>query len=648
MKRIFFLLLLLIPHFTKAVSLDSIQKVLPNMPADTNKVYLLNKAFELSRGTDPSAAEKYIKDAIELAEKLHFDNGMMTTYRNYAVFLNILGKPDDAAAYFNKGLALAKSKNNKKRMGSYAMSIGTMYYDKGDYKTALENFIQSLKWREEANDTAGIADTYIWLGIIHDKGLKQPAKAISYYRSAMEKYRQKGDEASMSYAYTNIGNAYYGTREYDSALIYLDKALEIKKKAGDPAQMANIYNNIANVYTDLRDYDKALDFYKQSLTFRQQGGDEEGVATSYINIGAVLMHQRKYKEGNDYLLKALDVSLKRNFTEGILTIYQALGQSNAAMGDYKKAYVYDTLYAHYKDSAFTVENNRQMVDMQTKYETEKKDLEIQKKSLLLSNATLEISKKRVQVGILIGAIIVLLILGYLFYNRYKLKKQRELDAEMIKQQELRTKAIIEAEEKERIRIAKDLHDGVGQQLAAVKMNLSAFEEKVDRDMETQDRYKGLINMVDDAVKEVRSISHNMMPNALIRFGLATAVREFIDKIAATGLLKIDLQIVGLSERLENTTETVLYRVLQETVSNIIKHAQASKVSIQLIREGGELTMMIEDNGKGFDASKLNDFAGIGLKNIISRVEYLNGRVDFDSYPGKGTTVIVDLSVANKE
>jgi signal transduction histidine kinase len=151
-------------------------------------------------------------------------------------------------------------------------------------------------------------------------------------------------------------------------------------------------------------------------------------------------------------------------------------------------------------------------------------------------------------------------------------------------------------------------------------------------------------MVDDAVREVRSVSHNMMPNALIRFGLAKAVREFIDKIAATGALKVDLQIVGLNDRLESTTETVLYRVMQETVSNIIKHAAATTISIQLIKDDESLTMMIEDNGKGFDTKKISEFGGIGLKNIISRVEYLNGTVDFDSFPGRGTTVIVELDL----
>jgi two-component system NarL family sensor kinase len=148
--------------------------------------------------------------------------------------------------------------------------------------------------------------------------------------------------------------------------------------------------------------------------------------------------------------------------------------------------------------------------------------------------------------------------------------------------------------------------------------------------------------VDEAVKEVRSISHNMMPNALIRSGLSTALREFINKISSTGALKIDLEIIGLNERMESTTETVLYRVLQECISNIVKHAKASKIGIQLVKHTTSLNLIIEDNGVGFDSSKINDFTGIGLKNIISRVQFLNGNVEFDSFPGNGTTVVIDI------
>ena len=138
------------------------------------------------------------------------------------------------------------------------------------------------------------------------------------------------------------------------------------------------------------------------------------------------------------------------------------------------------------------------------------------------------------------------------------------------------------------------------------------------------------------------MSHNMMPNTLIKLGLASAIKEFITKIGNVPNLKIDLEIVGLDQRLEENTETTLYRAIQEIVTNIIKHSKANKISIQLIRHDNELSVLIEDNGIGFDTSKINEFEGIGLKNIISRVEFVNGTVNFDSTPGKGTTVVIDV------
>src|SRR5262249_53141444 len=146
------------------------------------------------------------------------------------------------------------------------------------------------------------------------------------------------------------------------------------------------------------------------------------------------------------------------------------------------------------------------------------------------------------------------------------------DAEIAMQKEMRTKAIIEAEEKERRRIAQDLHDGVGQILSAAKLNLSSFSSKITlKTDEERDALKNAVELIDDSVKEVRAVSHNMMPNTLIKLGLASAVREFITKIGNIPNLKVDLEIVGLDKRLSEQIETVLYRVTQEIVNNIIKH-----------------------------------------------------------------------------
>ena len=152
-----------------------------------------------------------------------------------------------------------------------------------------------------------------------------------------------------------------------------------------------------------------------------------------------------------------------------------------------------------------------------------------------------------------------------------------------------------------------------------------------------------LEIIDESVKEVRAVSHSMMPNALLKLGLGVAVREFLNRISSTDKLKIELEIHGLNERLESTMETILFRVLQEIVTNIIKHSQATMVTIQITRHDEELTLIVEDNGIGFDITKIKS-EGIGLKNIQSRIEFLNGTVHFDTQPEKGTTVIIEVPI----
>lgn len=212
----------------------------------------------------------------------------------------------------------------------------------------------------------------------------------------------------------------------------------------------------------------------------------------------------------------------------------------------------------------------------------------------------------------------------------------------MKQQDMATRAVIYAEENERKRIAADLHDGVGQMMSAAKMNLSVFENEIPFKNEEQKlSFEKLVSLVDESCREVRSVSHQMMPNALLKSGLASAVKEFIEKIDSR-IIKVSLHTEGLNERVDNNTETVLYRVIQECVNNVLKHSGASHLDISLIKDADGISATIEDNGKGFNSSNKQHFEGIGLKNIISRVTYLKGSIDFDSAPGKGTLVAIHV------
>lgn len=150
-----------------------------------------------------------------------------------------------------------------------------------------------------------------------------------------------------------------------------------------------------------------------------------------------------------------------------------------------------------------------------------------------------------------------------------------------------------------------------------------------------------LDLLEDSIKEIREISHNMMPSSLTKFGLTSALKQFTNKINALGKIEIELQIVGFKERSNEKIELMLYRIVQEIISNIIRHADARKVNIELVRHDAELILIVEDDGKGFDTARTENH-GIGLKNIATRVEYLNGSVNFDSSIGKGTSVVIEI------
>ncbi|RZM15149.1 MAG: sensor histidine kinase, partial [Pedobacter sp.] len=253
---------------------------------------------------------------------------------------------------------------------------------------------------------------------------------------------------------------------------------------------------------------------------------------------------------------------------------------------------------------------------------------------------LQLKERNIIIAVVLSLLILAVLFGLLLYNRYKLKQQQKQNLA----QQQAASAVMSAETNERNRIANELHDGLGQLFSAVKLNLSGISEQLSfKDSHSQEVFYKTMDMVDESCKEVRLISHQMAPNVLLRSGLAAAVRDFISKIDGRRL-KINLDTFGLQERLEQNVEAVLYRVIQESVNNVIKHSGASSLDIQLSKDEDGINAMIEDNGKGFDILDISQSNGIGLKNIKSRVDFLRGNVDFSSRPGQGTLIAIHIPI----
>jgi signal transduction histidine kinase len=351
-----------------------------------------------------------------------------------------------------------------------------------------------------------------------------------------------------------------------------------------------------------------------------------------------MLMQKRNAEAKDYLNLSISLADTTGYKQGKYGAYLLLSDLYKANNEHDKALTALQMAYAIKDKIINETTEGKIAELETVYDKEKKE-----QQLKLQKA--EITRKNYLLWGLVVGIGLLILSGISFYRKRQLQNKMNLQAAVMKQQDLATKAIINAEENERKRIAADLHDGVGQMMSAAKMNLSAFENEIHFNDEFQkNSFERLIALVDESCKEIRSVSHQMMPNALLKSGLASAVKEFLDKID-NRVIKINLYTEGLQERLDSNTETVLYRVIQECVNNVIKHSGADNLDISLIKDADGISTTVEDNGRGFDTTDKQKFEGIGLKNISSRVAFLKGTVDFDSSPGKGTLVAIHVPIA---
>jgi signal transduction histidine kinase len=547
-------------------------------------------------------------------------------------------------AYADSAILLAVKVNNPKAEAESYSLQGVVHKNRGEFEKAITKHLTALGIKEKNQDTMGVAICYNDIGVLY-KVMKNYSKALYYYRRSNELCRSINLGKGIAQTYNNLGTIYSEQGNGDSALFYYKKALAKAEEINNSAAISTACSNIGEYYGNRNDNATALKYFKRCLALDEANGDLYGMMMSYINIGGAFTQQKKFGEALIYYKLAEKLCIENGEKPMLKNLYNSLSVCYANSNDKAKAYDYLLKHIALRDSIEAGEIQKNIVEMETKYQSAKKDLEIEK-----HKAELEASRKALFIRniIIVSVVCIVLLVSlalYQLFRKRQIRQQAELDAELAKQRELRSKAVIEAEEKERIRIAKDLHDGVGQILSAAKMNLDSLQHMIKIEgVEEESAFKNTVSLIDESVREVRAVSHSMMPNTLLKMGLVSAIKEFVTKLQSTPNLKVNLEIVGMEGRIEQEKESVLYRVIQEVISNIIKHAGASTLVLQMVRHEHELNIMIEDNGKGFDVSRIDDFEGIGLKNIMSRVEFINGLVHFDSAPGKGTRVIIDVPV----
>ena len=320
--------------------------------------------------------------------------------------------------------------------------------------------------------------------------------------------------------------------------------------------------------------------------------------------------------------------------------YTVLSYIAARDGDYVTSISAKQKADSIEDASLNEKVLKSTADLEKKYETEKKDNQIK-----LQQA--EIKRKSTLNYILIGGAVALLMVSFLSYRNYrqkqKLQQQRINELETEKKLAA-TEAVLKGEEQERTRLAKDLHDGLGGMLSGIKYSFQTMKGNLIMTPENQQAFERSMDMLDSSIREMRRVAHNMMPEALVKFGLDTALKDFCNDINQSGALNVSYQSIGMEAAvIEQTTAITVYRIVQELINNTMKHAAAKNAIVQVSKTNGILSVTVEDDGKGFDTAVLSQVRGIGWDNIKNRVEFLKGTLDVDSQPGKGTSVHIELN-----
>lgn len=578
-----------------------------------------------------------LKDTLEHITATGGAKEQLAVYKQLAA---LTGTKDfeQSIVYGTKGLAIAKRMGDSVSIGELKNLIGSALYFKGNFDLAANNYYQAIGIFERHNEQLHLANAFNNLAKLYRK-TRELDKAEEYYDNAMRIFKVLGNKGGMEMIWNESGVVFEYRGDYEEAIKRYSKALTIAKETGNEIGVSYAYNNLAGSYALLQNFETSEKYLLEALNVRKKLNDSFSLAINYSDLGALYDSMKLYPKAIEAITESNHIANKLSYPELIAHNYKLLSHIYHQNGEPEKAYTNYILSDNIYDSLLNLEKSAQIEELNTKYQTEKKEQQIALQQL-------EISHRNYIIIAIILILILAVLLAYSYYNRYKTKQEQKLQQEIINQQKLATQAVLEAEEKERARIGQDLHDGVGQIMSAVKINLSTIQSSISfHDEKETVKFENILSLVDESCKEVRSISHTMMPNALLRSGLSSAIRGFINKID-NNIIETNLYTEGLDKRLNTDVETILYRVIQECVNNVIKHAKASRLDISIIKEDHEITATVEDDGIGFDTTDTNNTKGIGLKNIITRIQYLKGTVVYDSQPGKGTLIIINLPYNN--
>lgn len=541
-----------------------------------------------------------------------------------------------ADAQFSKALTMiekTKAGKGKVLKANIIFEYSLMYYKQSDFDKSLEACFDARKLADETGDLKLMAQIDNRIGGIYTV-LRQTDKASDYNKQAYLEAMQTGDKELLSAVLIAYGNFMLHQQDTTEAIRLFTEAFENAKALNLPHNMSTAAYDIAYAYLEMGEYNKALEYSRIAHKWGKAGKNPFDACDGLYKIGLSYYYMEAFDIARDTLTLALEMA--KNIQSKALQhmIYDALNCLEASDGNFEKAYDYFVYFYELSQEILSEKDQQQMNFLEARYKDARKQAEIDK------------LKHRVEKGVtLIVILLLLLILFFAYYryrqrlsNAYRQAKEQEIIKLEQEKQLVATQALLKGETTERVRLSKDLHDGIGGMLSATKLKIANMKGNLTIPEEHVETFNMALNMLDNSIRELRRVAHNLMPESLMKYGLNPALQDFCNSLE-----NVQYHFYGSDRRLDEKFETSVYRIVQELVTNAVKHSGAEQINVQLIVEEDRVSIVVQDNGKGFDAEVVKHSKSGGLQNIRFRVTSFNGHLDISSKPGSGTEITIEFN-----
>ncbi len=689
MYKCLFLISFFLLSLDAAAQLDSLQQQLNNAQGWKDKINAHQGLAAYYASADSSKVLAHIQAMEEIAFEQNDHLAWYQMYTSLASFYTGTSRYDKAQEAMSKAVRYSIMMDDPESTSATLGNIGVLKYYTNDLDSAKYYLDTAYQIKKELDDTdqsnlsrnlhalatisralylfedaisyqmeavrigeaSGKKSTYLralggLAGLYSD--LDKEEESFSISMKLLNKAIEFNDLEAMGVTAKNIGLRYLEKDDRDSSFYYFQFAKEQFEKIGYVRGSSEAEIAIGDWYYKEEDFDQSIKHYKEALSHAEGINDDRLKATAFKNLGLVYLQQSKFAQAEYSMKQGLKLFEQLDYHFGVNESYGALKELYESKADWKNAFVYQKQYHFLTDSLSKEKFNNEVKTLDVKYETKIKDVEIQKQKLIIQNQK---SKEKVLARYL-GLVALLGVSGlFILFQRNRRTKILSIKNIEIKNQKinelknenkiLALSSMIEGQEIERKRIAQDLHDGLGGILSTVKLQMKNVHDEIKK-FENIDLLAKTEDLVNSAYDEVRRISQDMMPGALVNLGLFAAIEDLADQVNTSGDLIIKPQWFTSEENMSEQTQIMLYRIVQEAVTNTIKYSKASQFLIQASATDGRYHFTIEDNGIGFDLDTIDVEKSVGLKSIKSRVEFLNGELVVDTGPNRGTSYEIEI------